>query len=92
MVLLQKHCTCKGEINPVCCTEGWKLILCNSRHTSPEERNYAPIEGESLAVVWALKARMFLLGNPKFTISVDHEPLLRILGDKSLADIENVRF
>ena len=79
LVLLQKHCICKGEINPLCCTDGWKLILCNSRHTSAEEKNYAPIEGETLALVWALKkAKMFLLGNPMFTAFVNHAPLLQI--------------
>ena len=85
-VLLQKHCNCTGNIDPLCC-EGWKLILCNSRHLSTEESNYAPIEGECLAVVWALKkSKMFLLGGPKFTIFVDHAPLLKILGDKCLSD------
>ena len=34
---------------------------------------------------------MYLLGCPSFTIFVDHAPLLKVLGDKSLADIENVR-
>ena len=70
-----------------------ELALCNSRHLHPAgESDFAPIEGETLAVVWALKkARMFLLGCPKFTIFVDHAPLLKILGDKSLADIENTR-
>ena len=92
-VLLQKHCDCKGELTPLCCETGWKLTLCNSRHTDQSEENgFAPIEGETLAVVWALKkAKTFLLGCPKFTIFVDHAPLLRILGNKSMADIENSR-
>ena len=91
-VLLQKHCHCEGEINPLCCTTGWKLVLCNSRHLVNGESDYAPIEGEALGVAWALKkARMFLLGCPSFTIFVDHAPLLKILGDKSLAEIENTR-
>ena len=43
-------------------------------------------------MAWALKkARLFLLGHPRFTIYVDHNPLARIFGNKSLADIENIR-
>ena len=37
------------------------------------------------------KARMFLLGSPQFTVFVDHAPLIRVLGDKFLSDIENTR-
>ena len=92
-VVLQKHCDCKGEeINPLCCEGGWQLILCNSRHLIPSESDYAPIEGEALGIVWTLKkARIYLLGCPKFSIFVDHAPLVKIFGDKSLADIENTR-
>ena len=91
-VLLRKHCTCPAKSDPLCCDEGWKPAYCNSRTLAPEEANYAPIEGEGLGVTWALKkARLFLLGHPKFTIYVDHKPLVRIFGSKPLADIENVR-
>ena len=90
-VLLQKHCTCPAKSDPLCCDEGWKPAYCNSRTLALEEANYAPIEGEGLGVTWALKkARLFLLGHPKFTIYVDHKPLVRIFGSKPLADIENV--
>ena len=92
LVLKQKHCNCKGDLNPLCCTDGWKLVFCGSRSLLSEESNYAPIEGEGLAVVWALKkARLFLLGSPKFTIFVDHNPLVKIFGNKSLTDIDNPR-
>ena len=90
--LIQKHCSCASESDPLCCEGGWKPVYCNSRTLAPEEANYAPIEGEGLAVAWALKkARLFLLGHPKFTIYVDHNPLVRIFGSKSLADIDNIR-
>ena len=50
------------------------------------------MEGEALAVAWALhKTRHFTLGNEKLTVAVDHKPLLKILGDRELADIDNPR-
>ena len=83
---------CAIESDPLCCEGGWKPVYCNSITLTPEEANYAPIEGEGLAVAWALKkARLFLLGHPKFTLYVDHSPLVRIFGSKSLADIDNIR-
>ena len=91
-VLLQKHCACVDNSNPTCCDGGWKLVYCNSRTLGPEEQGYVPVEGEGLAVTWALKkCRMFLLGHPKFFILVDQRPLVKIFGSKPLADIENSR-
>ena len=59
---------------------------------TPAESKYAPIEGEALAVAWALeKARLFLLGSLMFTVIVDHQPLLKILRDKSFSEFSNPR-
>ena len=89
--LLQKVCSCT-EITPVCCPEGWVLVLCNSRYTSPAESRYSPVEGECLAVAWSLKkAKYFVLGCENLVVAVDHKPLLGVLGDKDLEDIENTR-
>ena len=89
--LLQKACSCK-ELTPVCCPNGWLLVFCSSRYTSPAESRYSPIEGECLGVVWALKkAKYFVLGCDNLIIAVDHKPLLGILGEKALEDIENPR-
>ena len=89
--LLQKHCSCQ-EMTPVCCSNGWKLVFAGSRFTSGAESRYASVEGEMLAVVWALdKARHFVLGCPSLILAVDHQPLLRLLGDKQLEDIPNRR-
>ena len=89
--LLQKHCDCSTS-KPFCCTTGWKVALVGSRFTSAAESRYAPIEGEALAVVDALrKARHFVLGCPDLVIIVDHKPLLKIFGDRSLEDISNPR-
>ena len=90
--ILQQHCSCNTTNNPFCCTGGWKLVLCSSRHLQDAEKNYAPIEGEALAITWCLrKARNFLLGCTHFTLLTDHKPLVNILSDKSLSSISNPR-
>ena len=89
--LLQKHCRCQ-QITPLCCRSGWKVTLVGSRFTSKTESRYAPIEGEALAVVDALKkARHFVLGCTDLIIAVDHKPLLKVFSDRSLHDINNTR-
>ena len=45
-----------------------------------------------MAVADALdKARFFVLGCTNLIVAVDHKPLLKILGDRSLEDISNNR-
>ena len=68
------------------------MTLAGSRFTFSAESCYAPEEGEALAVADALdKARYFLLGCKDLTVVVDHKPLLKILGDRSLQDLSNTR-
>ena len=68
------------------------MTLVGSRFTSSAESRYAPIEGEALAVVDALeKSRHFVLGCDNLIIAVDHKPLVKVFGDRSLHDIENPR-
>ena len=56
------------------------------------EANYAPIEGEALAVAWALEqTKIFTLGCDDLTVIVDHKPLTKLLGDKTLDEIPNPR-
>lgn len=89
--LLQKHCSC-NKVEPFCCSNGWKVTLVGSRFTHAAETRYAPIEGEALAVVDALdKARFFVLGCKKLIVAVDHKPLLKVFGDRSLENIPNSR-
>ena len=89
--LLQKHCSCDTS-EPFCCPTGWKVTLVGSRFTSAAESRYAPVEGEALAVADALKkARHFVLGCSSLIIAVDHKPLLKVFGDRSLEDISNPR-
>jgi hypothetical protein len=89
--LMQKYCTCV-DIKPDCCLSGWKVCLVGSRFTSPAESRYSPVEGECLAVADGLKkTRHFTLGCNRLTVATDHKPLLGVLGDKKLEDIENPR-
>ena len=89
--LLQKHCICPG-MKPFCCNSGWKVTLVGSRFTHSAESRYAPVEGEALAVVNALeKAKHFVVGCRNLIIAVDHKPLLKLFGDRSLEDIPNSR-
>ena len=89
--LFQKHCSCPSN-DLFCCKQGWKITLVGSRFTHAAESRYAPIEGEALAVADALdKARHFVLGCKNLTIAVDHQPLLKIFGDRSLDNVSNTR-
>ena len=88
--LFQKHCVCTST-HPRCCPTGWKVAMVGSRFTQHAESNYAPVEGEALAVTYALeKAKFFVLGCNNLTIAVDHKPLLGIFNDRSL-DMPNRR-
>ena len=90
-VLKQKHCQCPS-LSPSCCRNGWKLCLVGSRFTTPAESRYAPVEGEALAVVYALhQTRYYILGCSKLIVTTDHKPLVQILNDRSLNDITNRR-
>ena len=89
--LFQKHCSCpKTEL--FCCPTCWRITLVGSRFTHSAESRYAPVDGEALAVADALdKARYFVLGCEEFIIAIDHKPLLKLFGDRSLDDISNTR-
>jgi len=89
--LLQKHCACLSS-ELFCCRDGWKITLVGSRFTHAAESRYAPIEDEALAVADALdKARFFVLGCADLIVAVDHKPLLKVLGNRSLDEISNTR-
>ena len=89
--LFQKHCRCPTN-TPFCCRTGWKTTLVGSHFTHAAESRYYTIEGEALAIADALdKARFFVLGCSDRTVAVDHKPLLKVLGDRSLKDIPNAR-
>ena len=90
-LLTQKRCRCL-KISPYCCPGGWQVVLAGSRFTKGPETRYAPVEGEALAVAWSLEAtKHYTLGNPKLLVATDHKPLLKVLGDRKLEDIDNPR-
>ena len=47
-----------------------------SRKLLPREKNYSIIEKECLAIVWSLKVFHVYLFGQKFTVEMDHQPLL----------------
>ena len=91
--LMQKHCHCNSDI-PSCCREGWKLVFAGSQFNNKAESKYCPIEGECLAVVKALHkrtVRYFVIGCRDLVIVTDHKPLVKLLGNRKLEDIDNPR-
>ena len=56
-------CDCESK-DPHCNPGHWRLILAGSRFTKDAERNYAPIEGEALAMAYGLECtKMYCMGN-----------------------------
>ena len=89
--LSQKHCQCPSQL-PDCCQDGWKITMAGSRFLASAESRYAPIEGEALAVAWALEqTRFFTQGCDNLVVVTDHKPLVKILGDRTLDEIRNTR-
>lgn len=89
--LRQKYCECESTI-PDCCDQGWRITLAGSRFLRSSEQRYAPIEGEALAIAWALEdTKFFTLGCDELVITTDHKPLVKIFGDRSLDEISNTR-
>ena len=67
-------------------------MLAGSRFLSSAEQRYAPIEGEALAVAWALEqSKYFTQGCEHLMVVTDHKPLVKILGDRTLDEITNTR-
>ena len=68
----------------------WSLIQAGSRFLADTESCYAVIELEMLTICWAVsKCKLFLTGLQHFTIITDHNPLIPILNNHCLDEIEN---
>ena len=91
--LYQKTCKCPFDPNPnKCCDSGWRVTSANSRAIRPAKRNYWPTEGEALGVAWALNdSKFFTMGCSDLHVTTDHRPLITLIGNKDLADIDNRR-
>lgn len=89
--LSQKHCSCLSQ-QPGCCEDGWRVTLIGSRFLSDTESRYAAVEGEALAVAWGLEqTKYFTQGCDNLLVVTDHKPLVKLLGDRTLDEIENTR-
>ena len=54
-----------------------RLIKCGCCSLTTTQNNYATIELECLAIVWAIrKCRYYLHGLQTFTVVTDHKPLI----------------
>ena len=69
----------------------WKTVMAGSRYLTSAEERYAMVELELLAIAWACKKTATFTEGIQFTIVTDHKPLIPILRDYSLAEIENKR-
>ena len=69
----------------------WRIVQAGSRFLSSAETRYAMVELELLAIAWAMqKARPYLEGI-NFDVMTDHKPLIPILNNYALSEIENKR-
>ena len=67
---------CSDKENP-------KPVAFASRCTSKAEKNYAQLDLEAMAVDFAMRFRLYLVGTPNDTIIVtDHHPLLSVFNGK----------
>ncbi len=67
------------------------IIQCGSRSLSDAEANYAIIELECLAIIWAIQKCQIYLAGSNFNIYSDHKPLKQIFETKSLDNIQGSR-
>ena len=89
--LIQKHYSYK-DFRLDCCSDGSRIILAGSRFLTSAKRNYAPTEGEALAITWALEqTKLFTLGCPQLLVATDHKPLVKVFGNRTLDKILNMR-
>ena len=69
----------------------WRVVQAGSRFLTSAETRYAMVELELLAIAWACKKAAPFVEGIDFKIFTDHKPLIPILNDYALSDIENKR-
>ena len=57
-------------------TKFWRPITYYSRALKKTEKNYSPMEGESLAIKWGILVNKMFLYGIKFKVITDHQPLV----------------
>ena len=75
-----KEHTVKGVDHPV-----WKPVTHTSRSKTKAEMNYGKVDGESLAVLSGIHSNKMYLYGTKFTVVVDHEPLVPMYNGHSIS-------
>ena len=66
-----------------------RIIRCGSRSLTAAQKNYAVIDLECPAIVWAVqKCRFYLHGIQSFSVITDHRPLVGIF-TKAFQDLPN---
>ena len=68
-----------------------RVIQCGSRSLTDAERNYAVVELELLAMVWAIRKCRIYLANRFFRVTTDHRPLVGLISKDSLDYLDNRR-
>ena len=66
--------------------------MAGSRFFDHAESDYAPVEGEALKVACSLEqTKFFTMGRTDLLVNTDQKPLVKLLGDSRLNQIENPR-
>ena len=70
----------------------WRMVQAGSRFITPAESRYAMIELGNLGAAWSMsKCKQFLEGLPIFELVLVHRPLIPILNDYTLDQLDNQR-
>ena len=86
-----KYCACPTR-TPTCCKGACKLCLVGNRLTHGPEARHAPVEGEALTVFYALhQTSYYIHGYTDLTVATDHKPLIGLLNDRSVTNVDNRR-
>ena len=67
-------------------------MLAGGHFCTKAEKNYSPIEDEATAMARGLQdAKYYTMGCQNFHVATDHASIVKVLGDQSLADVDDPR-